>query len=573
MPPIDPAFSSRFRRLFFIMAFVILSAAGPASDAVCAQEVDTDQLAGQSAVFREELSRHRRSESPELGRTAEPEPEPEPEESQEGPTVVVRQIVVEGNTVLPEAQFEPLLSASVGKPFTWGGLKAVARQITGLYRAKGYITCRAYLPPQQIQDGLVRIRVLEGKAGRVSVKGNRHFKNDLYIRDMRLRRDRPLNYREFESGIYRINRRPDRDVHGYLMAGEEPGTSDILLNADESFPMHAAYEFNNRGTNLTHYSRHIVSLTHNNISGRGDILGASLSMAEEGAFTGLGAQYLLPLGASTTLTLETGFSESLLVKHLKHFEIEGESYHHAVSLLHYFIERPTMLFSWEIGLTVDDSQTLIDDLKTSYDRTRAVHTGPRLVMEDGGGRTSMGMDAHVGLPRFIGGLDDTDSRASRPDAGGRFFYVTAEASRLQRIAWGSLLLLRAGGQWSDDNLTSVERYRLGGAYSVRGYPESDSSGDQGFDASAEWRRPVPVFGAGGRRELSVAAFVDAGKTFSLQRTQPTDTKDRFLMGAGVGLRYDINPYAQYRLDWAYPIGDESSDKDRPRLHLSLRHSF
>ena len=48
-------------------------------------------------------------------------------------------------------------------------LHAAAARIGDFYQEKGYVLARAFLPAQEIQDGTVRIEVLEGRYGRIEL--------------------------------------------------------------------------------------------------------------------------------------------------------------------------------------------------------------------------------------------------------------------------------------------------------------------------------------------------------------------------------------------------------------------
>ena len=58
----------------------------------------------------------------------------------------------------------------VGKELSLDDLQRVADVITRHYRDRGYFVARAYIPAQDIRDGMVEITVLEGRVDRVSVK-------------------------------------------------------------------------------------------------------------------------------------------------------------------------------------------------------------------------------------------------------------------------------------------------------------------------------------------------------------------------------------------------------------------
>src|SRR5687768_4726922 len=66
------------------------------------------------------------------------------------------------NTVFSSAYLQAALKDFVGNNKSLADLYKAADVITQLYRQEGYFVARAYVPAQQIKDGIVEIEVLEG---------------------------------------------------------------------------------------------------------------------------------------------------------------------------------------------------------------------------------------------------------------------------------------------------------------------------------------------------------------------------------------------------------------------------
>ncbi len=74
------------------------------------------------------------------------------------------------NTVFPEAELQALLKNFVGRELSLADLQRASDVITAYYRERGYFVARAYVPAQDIRDGIVEIMVLEGKLDGISLK-------------------------------------------------------------------------------------------------------------------------------------------------------------------------------------------------------------------------------------------------------------------------------------------------------------------------------------------------------------------------------------------------------------------
>ncbi len=529
-----------------------------------------DQLTSQADTFLEESRRTPAKPEVPVQISGEDGGPAVPASPSGGASFTLKEVVFEGNTLLTAADLARFTAPSVGTEVSFDSLKKICDDITAEYRRLGYTTSGAYLPPQKIAGGVVKIAVIEGKMGRFLVEGNRHFASDLYLQNMTLQAGEPFRYTDLDNDIYFLNQKPDRSAQAYLVPDpDHPDRVDVTLKAREVSPLHFYYDLNNRGTKLTHRLRHGTGFLHNNITGHGDTLSGSFQFAEEGALAGGSGSYALPFDRTgTTLRLSGGVTDTMLVKHLKPFEVKGESLSLSAEVAQSLIRTRTSSLEAVFGYDHKNSESLIDDFRTGIDRTRIIRGGSQITLRDGGGATSANFDANKGIP---------DLDASEES----FFYLSGGVTRIQRLTQELTLTLRARGQWTDDSLPSLEQYRVGGMYSVRGYAESDSSGDSGFDATAELTAPLPtlsgnapVFFGGMPRPwseaLKVAAFVDGGAVFLRERDSDTTVAGRRLAGTGVGFVMNLNDNWSGRVDLGFPIGDEAVGNENWQTHFSMK---
>jgi hemolysin activation/secretion protein/AraC-like DNA-binding protein len=132
-----------------------------------------------------------------------------------------------------------------------------------------------------------------------------------------------------------------------------------------------------------------------------------------------------------------------------------------------------------------------------------------------------------------------------------YFYVTAGASREQRIYKDWTMLLRADGQWTDRPLFSNEQFAIGGNSGVRGYSDGQSYGDTGWRVSAEPRTPLVNIGmVDGDIPFWVRAsvFMDFGQTYLVERSLA-----RNFWGTGWTLTGNIGSHLDARLMMGVPL--------------------
>jgi hemolysin activation/secretion protein len=144
-----------------------------------------------------------------------------------------------------------------------------------------------------------------------------------------------------------------------------------------------------------------------------------------------------------------------------------------------------------------------------------------------------------------------------------------------RLAW------RMSGQLALQPLVSGEQFTIGGASSVRGYLESEASGDTGLVASLEWqgpnlaRRVSASLGLGDNllREVSGIGFIDAGLVRVIDPL-PDQAARTGLAGAGLGLRLAGAAGSSADVLLAWPLRRSAQTAEgRLRVHARMALSF
>jgi hemolysin activation/secretion protein len=508
-----------------------------------------------------------------------------PAPKSQGPSFKINDIVLEGNTVFTTQQLRVYIKSYEGRVLFLKDLQDLANLITAHYQRTGYLTSRAYIPPQKIQNGIVVIRIVEGRIANIIMKGNRWFSDRLYLDKLSLKQGQLFYIQKLTMSLQDINQLPDRSVKAYLEPGTEPGTFDVDIVAQDQVPLHASYEYNTNGSELTHLSRHILHLTDNNLTGNGDTLQTSLSLGEQNELLGGAMQYALPMPEQGVVySLNAGGAYSRLGKELRPLKVTADSFFVSPGVTKNFIKDPTFKLDGFLDFEIKDSKSMEDNSRLTYDRDRVLDIGPRVAIDDSMGKTFLAGDLRGGIPDFLGGAELHAPSASRIDSGGEFIYMTGSVDRINRLPYGSYLVLHGGGQYSPMPLTSFEQFYLGGMNSVRGYPENDSSGDSGVNFSTEVRIPIyfiPKEWHVGiskdktwRDSLSFVTFVDGGRVFNYNRQGAGSALDRTLLSTGVGLNFYMTPDMNCQAGIGFPFGATPTSGDpHDQIYVMARVGF
>ena len=156
-----------------------------------------------------------------------------PEETAANLTFTLTKIQTDPSEVLTEAELQKITEPYIGKTVSLADLYAITGAINNLYNDKGYMVCKAYLPPQRIHGGVVQIKLLEGKTGLVTLQGLKHTKEKYVTARVPLKPGTVANTAALNKQLQRFNGTNDVQLRILVHAGKEPGTTDYEIAAYE----------------------------------------------------------------------------------------------------------------------------------------------------------------------------------------------------------------------------------------------------------------------------------------------------------------------------------------------------
>ena len=154
-------------------------------------------------------------------------------------SVYIGNVTVDPSEILKPEELSPIISSISGRNVSMSDIQNAVNEINKLYASRGFVTARAYIPEQTISDGNLRIGLIESKVGNVTVNGNRWTRTKYITDRVAQPKDSVFDIVELEKDVVSFNRYNEGvSLKANLRAGQEPGTTDIEINADEKFPFH-----------------------------------------------------------------------------------------------------------------------------------------------------------------------------------------------------------------------------------------------------------------------------------------------------------------------------------------------
>jgi len=151
-------------------------------------------------------------------------------------------VVIEGNTVFTQKQLEKFYKDKIGQQISVLDLQKIADSITDYYRENGYILSQVIIPPQEVDNGIVTLQVVEGYVDQFSIEGvkAKASKKLLTKYGNKILRSRPLKFKQLERFALLANDIPGLSVRTVLTTSKTtPGAAHLTFISSEKI-----YSFN-----------------------------------------------------------------------------------------------------------------------------------------------------------------------------------------------------------------------------------------------------------------------------------------------------------------------------------------
>jgi hemolysin activation/secretion protein len=478
--------------------------------------------------------------------------------------VLVRKIVVKGNTVFSPQELAEVTAPYENRVLSGEDLESLRRALTLYYVNHGYINSGAVLPDQAVVDGVITFQVIEGKLGSIEIEGNRWFK-DAYIKDrVELGAGPPLNLAPLQQRLQLLQQDPRiSSLHADLRPGVQLGESVLNVKVEEKTPFYAWFAFNNYQSPSVGAEQGILTLSHQNLTGHGDVLSLTYGRSE-GMDPLLDIWYAVPLNPQdTTLFLRYRQDNFNVIDEIfGPLDTESRCSIYEITLRHPLYRTLNQEFALALsGNYLEDKTFLLGEPFSFYP---GVENGESAVtalrfLQEWIYRTQR--EVIAARSRFTFGVDALDATihqsSSIPD--GKFISWLGQFQYARILkTWDMQLLFRTDAQVANQPLLPLEQIAVGGRYTVRGYREDLLVRDQALISSVELRVPI-VQNAPWAEYLQLAPFADYGYARNVEL--PTFWP-RSIYSIGLGLRWGVplvKSPVMLRLDfefyWGYALVD------------------
>ena len=492
----------------------------------------------------------------------------------------VSQIEVAPSEILTREEIEPIISKYAGKNLFISDIQNMINEINDLYAQKGFVTARAYLPEQQVENGAIYIGLIESRIGNVTVKDNKWTKTNYILDRIPDKQAQLFDIVKLEKDVLDFNRYNEGiRLTANLKAGEKEGTTDIELTANEKFPFHVIGVMDNAGRRGTGSLRGGPMLVADSLFGRRDRM--SLGSYFSGGAISPFFDYNIPVNKYDG---RVGFSYSSTFGNVKwgpysitDLGIKSRSYIYSLYYSQPIIRKTGFELKGYGALNYKRTWSGLTNLPTPYrydytkrEHVTSINAGVNLRKDTARGIWYLNQDAYMAIPIF-------DSKSC-------YFKYSGSLLRIHDFSHGVIGQLRSNYQIIPNNkdIPYLDQFQAGGLATVRGYSEGIMIGKNGYTINGELMFPlmprqitsprtgekIPFVG----NYVKGVLFADHAGVFPDANTDNKyATGGYFLASIGMGLRIQLPGDLSARLYWGYPLINNGYETNRKygRFHFEL----
>ena len=463
----------------------------------------------------------------------------------------IERINISGATIF-SAEIDSLTASYLNQEFELQRLKELTTAITNLYLKQGYITSGAFLPKQEIVEGIVNIYVVEGRLEQIEIEGLKRLKKSYINSHLKAASQGVFNINKLKEALESLQIDPwIENVQGELVSGTSPETSILWLKIKEAPVFKSSFTVNNWASPTIGEVRGVVKLNHQNLLGKRDRAFAQYDVT--GGSSTYELKYTIPLnyrGTAISVGYRNGDSK-IIEEPFDAVDISAEADSFSVELIQELARSTTTVSRVSLIFERIASNTSLRSEPFSFT------SGP----QDGRSRLSVFRVKGDWLKRFdlnvlslrsqlSLGVDLFDVTINENDPDGLFL------SWFGQLQWGKalnkeqniVLITRLVAQLTPNSLLPLEQFSLGGATTVRGYRYNYLFGDNGVVVNLEVAFTLLDDSDWGQFKL--IPFFDLGRVWDTD-----DALRQSLASVGLGIDWQLRESISLRFDFALPLTD------------------
>ncbi|MBJ6123467.1 ShlB/FhaC/HecB family hemolysin secretion/activation protein [Sphingomonas mollis] len=472
-------------------------------------------------------------------------------------------VIVEGANDVPETSYAALVTDIVGRDLSRQDLAHLASSIAHVVRSHGYPFATAFIAPQSMANGTIRVTVDRGRIDAVRVIGATSAIADAILMKTLVTHE-AVRQADLERALLLVGDIPGIRVKGSRFV-QQDGFGILLVTIDRDRAS-AYVQIDNRGTKEVGPIRATLLGNVRGLATDDDELGLIVAQTpiDISEFTFLRVRYAAPVDvAGSVLAVSGSYGWSHPGASLTSFDVKGRSSDLSVDYVRPLLRRKTQSIWASINLRALTTRQMLASQTLRRDKLATLTGSINGVSSLAGGIARAEVAAQFGMPR-------PSARSSRSDSDGQFTAFNYQIDWTMPVSGPVTIAVASAGQLASRPLLAVAEIGLGGPSFGRAYDYAERTGDYGVMGSIELRIDAGRVLPGIIDRLQFYGFGDIGSVGNRRSGNGGGT----LSSAGTGIRGGVGR-VEAMVEIAFPIGNErfATGTREPRISARLARSF
>ena len=487
-------------------------------------------------------------------------------------TVLVNGFEIIGNDEFTQAQIDKVLAPFVGRTMTTAELSKTANALTDYYQKKGFFDASVALISPYILEGGIIVLVVDEKhleKGGISVENSGKRIKTEKVQNLwdHIMKPGSMQQDAYERAMLLTNDFPGISAKADLYYGTAEKTDDLVITVTDEEVFNGNIDIDNYGSYYTGQNEIGTTLYWNSPTKNGEEIVARFITS--GKYSNYGyIDLAVPVFDNG---MRMGLSADYLKYELDH-QNQGEGGDGTAWNANVYVKYPLVRGE---DLTIEGEMKYVHTAFTDNNLTAEIDNSriDKGVLTLSGNKSDtflLNGITYFSLSVTSGNLKVSNSQYEKDIEGyikteGRYTKANFSLSRFQNLVGDLSSKVSLDGQWASQNLDTVEKYFLGGPYSISGYPVGEVAGDNAAVFYADLRYDFYKMPWGG--DFEVSTFYTYGWT-QIYKDQATwdiyypdaDDNEVNLQTVGLGLSQTWSDTAVIRLTVGRQIGPDKHVK-------------
>ena len=484
---------------------------------------------------------------------------------------------IQGNTVLSSDYIEQAVYPFLGESKSVEDVELARAALEQKFHDAGFLTVLVNIPEQNVESGVVKLDVVEGKVEKLRIIGANYYALGAIKRKVPDFAEGAIpNFTQIQKQMASVNGTSDRSVTPILRPSKTPGKVEVDLKVQDSLPFHGGIELNNRYSNNTTETRLSGSMRYDNLWQAGHSLSIGFQVTPEdiNETKVVSGTYMIPYDGDTWVMY--GVISKSNISSVDDYKVIGNGNIVGMRYIHPLPALKTYYHSLTLGVDYKDFKETLGALGSDSLNTPIAYTPFNISYDATNKEEASTTQMNLGVTFSVRGLgnDNQEFSNKRYLAQSDFVYLRGGLKHTQELYKGWQIYANLNGQLSNQPLISSEQFVAGGLDTVRGYKESTVLGDQGINTSFELRTPpLAKYVSDSIEDIHGLAFYDAAHlSVSDPLPKQADTFNLASYGLGLHLKGWRKSFAEIELAKVLRSAGPVLEGDT-RLHFRLGYDW